>query len=235
MYNHHLVWPLLSLAVKTATLPARELLFQTDEILLTSSDEAFKADGFIELDGIELCLLETSGAYGIKDESRFGKDHVKGSFGALMLLRRILRTYFFATEDALRDLRVLYIHARGKRIHLWSLEMPAKDVQVLEHLGYADIPTDVSQTDRILHLGNFIWKLSDFLQNSCQVIDRMKEEHTNYLVMRQLNPYNEPRVNLAALVKNEIQKPVKGSDYGIILPKQIDEFDLDNTIVSIDH
>lgn len=50
--------------------------------------------------------------------------------------------------------------------------------------------------------------------------------------MQQLSPKNQSRTNLATLVQKEIQKPVKGSDYGIILPKQFDDFDLDNTIIS---
>ncbi|KAG1168273.1 hypothetical protein G6F70_009190 [Rhizopus microsporus] len=69
--NYHLVWPLLSLAVKTATLPTRSLLFKTGETVLNYSDEKFKVDGVVELDDIEFCLLETSGVYKISDSSRF--------------------------------------------------------------------------------------------------------------------------------------------------------------------
>ncbi|RCH97864.1 hypothetical protein CU097_012355 [Rhizopus azygosporus] len=108
MFNYHLVWPLLSLVVKTATLPARYSLFKTGGTILGSSDEIFKADGAVELDGIEFCLLETSGVYKISDSS----------------------------------------------------QMPTKDVQVLEHLSYTDIPADVSQVDKVLNLGNLVWKLN---------------------------------------------------------------------------
>ncbi|KAI7906702.1 uncharacterized protein BX663DRAFT_497367 [Cokeromyces recurvatus] len=160
MFNYHLVWRLLSLAVKTAILPTINLSFKTGKVILDSSDEIFKADGVVELDGIEFCLLETSGAYGISDNSRFGMDHVKGLFGVLMFLRRILKSCFYATEDTLRELKVIFVHARGKHTHLWSLETPAKDVQVLEHLSYSDIPTDVSQVDKIFNLGNLVWKLN---------------------------------------------------------------------------
>ncbi|KAI9475606.1 MAG: hypothetical protein EXX96DRAFT_609537 [Benjaminiella poitrasii] len=199
MFAYHLVWPLLCLAVKTATSPNRNLLFKAGKVILDSSDETFKADGVIELDGIEFCLLETSGTYGLSDSSRFGKDH------------------FNATEETLLELKVIFVHARGKRIHMWSLEMPVKDVQVLKHLTYADTPTDTSQ---------------DCLQKSCKAINKMKEGHMDYQLMRQLNPNNQSRIKLATLVQNEIQKPVKGSDYGIILPKQTDNCDLDSTILA---
>lgn len=50
---------------------------------------------------------------GIIDNNRFGQDHVKGTFGALTFLRRIIKSYYYATEDTLRKLRVLFVHARG--------------------------------------------------------------------------------------------------------------------------
>lgn len=59
----------------------------------------------------------------------------------------------------------------------------------------------------------------------------MKEEHTNYKVMQQLFPNNQPRMNLATLMQNDTQWPVKGNGYGIILPQQIDDCDLDCTTV----
>lgn len=48
MYNHHLVWGLLDLAVKTAITPATKLAFETGEVLLDSFDEIFKADGVVK-------------------------------------------------------------------------------------------------------------------------------------------------------------------------------------------
>lgn len=59
----------------------------------------------------------------------------------------------------------------------------------------------------------------------------MKKEHQDYLVMKQLNPSAPPRTNLATFVKSDIQKPVKGSDYGIVLPGHMDDFDLEKTTV----
>ncbi|CAO3677855.1 unnamed protein product [Rhizopus microsporus] len=123
--------------------------------------------------------------------------------------------WFYATTDTLRELK----------------KCPTKDVQVLEHLSYVDIPTDVSQVDKVLNLGNLVWKLNGCLQKSCQTINRMKKEHMNYMVMRQLYPNNQSKMNLATLVQNDIQWPVKGRDYGIILPQQIDDCDLDSTII----
>ncbi|KAI8366184.1 hypothetical protein BD560DRAFT_400816 [Blakeslea trispora] len=73
-----------------------------------------KADDVVESDGTEFCLFETSGVYGTFDNSCFCKDYVKGSFGALTFLGKILKTCFYATEDTLRELKVMFVLARGK-------------------------------------------------------------------------------------------------------------------------
>lgn len=53
-----------------------------------------------------------------------------------------------------------FLKKLGKHVHLWSLEMPTKNVQVLEHLLYTKIPEDNSDVANILGLGNLMWKLS---------------------------------------------------------------------------
>lgn len=148
VYDHHIVWGLINLAVKTAKKPAG-LSFETSDVFLKTSDEMFKADGVVKINNIEICLLETSGPYGIQDRSRFGKDHVKGSLGALTFLRNILKKFYCASESTMKQL---------------NLSVPS-------------------------------------------------------------------RKNLATLVNSGIQKPVKDSDYGIVLPAHMDDFDLERTTV----
>lgn len=99
------------MAVKSASTP---IAFRLGEILLDASDEDFKADTIAEAEGTEMLLLETSGPYDIKDNSRFGRDHVKGAFEILTFLRKILKTWYLATEDIMRQLKVVFVHARGK-------------------------------------------------------------------------------------------------------------------------
>lgn len=92
IFNHQIVWPVIILAVKTVAAAIPTIKFYPGELLLDSSDEDYKADGLIKLDGMEICLLETSGHYGLTELPRFGYDHIKGSFGALTFLRKILKT-----------------------------------------------------------------------------------------------------------------------------------------------
>lgn len=175
-YNYEVVRPLISLAVKNAT---SSTVFRPGEILLDASDEDFKADGLVLVNGMEVLLLETSDPYSIKDNNRFGQDHVKGAFGSLKFLRKIIKTLHFATETIMRQLRVLFVHVRGKfplfqfkyytnikkfligtKVHLWTLEMPSKDVQVLDHMVSVDVLLNNNQVDKILDLGNFVRKLN---------------------------------------------------------------------------
>lgn len=83
-----MVWSTINLAVDFVP----GTVFRLGEILLDASDKDFKADGIVKLGDMEVLLLETSGPYGIKDDNRFGKDHVKGAFGALAFLRKILKS-----------------------------------------------------------------------------------------------------------------------------------------------
>ncbi|KAI8094180.1 hypothetical protein BDF21DRAFT_408157 [Thamnidium elegans] len=133
---------------------------------------------------MEICLLETSGHYDLTDLPRFGYDHIKGSFGALTFLRKILKTWYFANVDTVRALKVFFIHARGKRVHLWSLEMSMKEVQVMGHITSSEIPVNATDAGKVLDLGNLIWKLKDGIKKTCEVMDQIKKEHEEYLLLR---------------------------------------------------
>ncbi|CAO3616354.1 unnamed protein product [Mucor hiemalis] len=87
-FNHQIVWPVINLVVDLVP----NLRFQLGEVFLDASDEDFKADGVVKCGDIELLSLETSGQYGVRDDNRFGQDHVKGALGCLTFLWRILKT-----------------------------------------------------------------------------------------------------------------------------------------------
>ncbi|CEG74703.1 hypothetical protein RMATCC62417_09871 [Rhizopus microsporus] len=159
--------------------------FHPVEILLDASDKDYKTDGLIEIEGIEVCLLEALGHHGLKDLGRFGYDHVKGSFGALTFMRKILKTWCFAKEDTLCKLKVFFIHARGKKMHLWALEMPALEVQV-EHLVSSEILLKASEAGGILDVGNLAWKLKDCLKKTSGTLTNKKKEHEDCLLFQQL-------------------------------------------------
>ncbi|KAI8376792.1 hypothetical protein BD560DRAFT_391506 [Blakeslea trispora] len=224
MFNHQIVWPIIQLAVKTgATTSTTPLTFFPGELLLDSSDENYKADSVIKFSDSEILLLETSGSYGLNEKPRFGFDHIKGSFGALTFLRNILRKYCFAKFETAKELEILFIHARGKHMHFWSLCLTSPSVRVLEHIAFTRIPLTGSEGTEILDLGVFAWTLKSKIVKTCFTIDKMKAEHEQFSMMQQLGSTGEKRLNLAELAEEEMQKPVRGGKYGVLLPEQLDE------------
>ena len=51
----------------------------------------------------------------------------------------------------------------------------------------------------------------------------MKEEHEEYLLQKVLSNEAESRTPLSTLLKLDIQKPVKGPGYSLLLPEENDE------------
>ncbi|KAI8885577.1 hypothetical protein K501DRAFT_270678 [Backusella circina FSU 941] len=116
------------------------------------------------------------GLCGIKDDNRFGQDHVK----ALKIL--------------------------GTKVHLWTLEIPSNDIQILEHVISSEIPLDHTEVGKIFDLGNFVWKL-------------------------EVDPEVSERTNLSNFAEREIQKPAKGSKYGVLLPEQLEDYHIQKNVV----
>lgn len=117
MFNHKLILPLLEMACSHSCLK-----FVPREVLLSSTDEPYNADAVVKFEDIEVCLLETSGHYGLSDKGRFGYGHAKGAFSAISMIRHAYKKYPYATITVAQALRVFFMHAKEKKLNLWSLE-----------------------------------------------------------------------------------------------------------------
>lgn len=73
--------------------------------------------------------------------------------------------------------------------------------------------------------------LKESIEKTCKLLDRIKKEHEDYLLLRQLNAEVEERFNLTTFVQQDIKKPVRGGKYGLLLPEQIDICLLEKTVV----
>ncbi|KAI9356159.1 hypothetical protein BD770DRAFT_304687, partial [Pilaira anomala] len=83
---------------------------------------------------------------------------------------------------------------------------------------FANVDTVLSLKVFFIHARvHDISDLKDSIKKTCEVVDQMKKEHEEYLLQRQLNPDVEERINLATFVQQEIQKPIRGSKYGLLL------------------
>lgn len=111
MFNYQVIWPLFELAAK-----GTGMKFIAGEKELSASEELCSDDAIIEVDSLEICVLETSGKFQLKDKARFGYDHVKGAFVALSMLRKIFKKYCYAKKSTAKQLKIYFVHARGKGV-----------------------------------------------------------------------------------------------------------------------
>ncbi|EIE84399.1 hypothetical protein RO3G_09109 [Rhizopus delemar RA 99-880] len=61
------------------------------------------------------------------------------------------------------------------------------------------------------------------LENAVDTIRKLKDEHDQYSLHILLSDDINSRVPLSELVNFDIQKPIKGSGYGILLPEEKEE------------
>lgn len=105
----------------------------------------YNTDALIKLfglDKLEILLLETSGHFGNKEESKICFDHHKGLFGALAMFKTIADEYHLVSMELFKDVKVFFVHGSGtvynihvlymkyrsffayqigRSVHLWSL------------------------------------------------------------------------------------------------------------------
>lgn len=214
-FNRLLVWPLWDIAVDSI---GDTLIVIPGEYILKASQEECKADGVV-LDGeIEIGILETSGKYLLNDNSKYGLDHVKGTFGALAIFNTIFKTYYTATEVTAMNLKIPFVHARHDHVHLWSLELCAKKLYALKKVFKFKIPGDKSDVKNILAMGHFVWQLKKQLEQAHYVVQQMKQEHDDNEINRIMDNGDIEIESLKSWINLEIKKPVKGAEYGLLLP-----------------
>lgn len=68
---------------------------------------------------IEIALLETSSHFHSNDKAKSSFGYHKGAYGALAMMKNIADEYCFATAETFCKLKVLFIHAAGKRKKNW--------------------------------------------------------------------------------------------------------------------
>ncbi|KAI7905314.1 uncharacterized protein BX663DRAFT_541498 [Cokeromyces recurvatus] len=184
-----------------------ELLeFIPGEYLLKSSQEKYNVDGcIVDEEDNEMFLLETSGKLMLKEKWRYGYDHVKCTF-----------------ETAMK-LQIPYLHAMGDSLHLWVLELCSNKLYISNKVFKCQIPKAMDDTKNIIAMGNLLWCLKIKLERVHNILKAMKEEHDSYEIQRMLKGSSSSRLSLVEMVNTEIQKPVKGEGYGILLPEKKDE------------
>ncbi|KAI7899275.1 uncharacterized protein BX663DRAFT_538130 [Cokeromyces recurvatus] len=94
----------------------------------------YSADGILKLYGVkdlEILLLETSSFCGCTSNVKIDFDHHKGLFGTLAMIKTIAYIYYFGSVDTFTKIKILFTHAAGTIIYLWSLKY-VKDGPIYE-------------------------------------------------------------------------------------------------------
>lgn len=88
------------------------------EYILVASKETHKVDACIVDGGVEICLLETSGKLLLRDNSKYGYDHIKCNFGSLNIFNNIYNKYYWGSKETAGRLRISFVYARRKQFLL---------------------------------------------------------------------------------------------------------------------
>jgi hypothetical protein len=94
------------------------LKFIPGEYILMASGETNKVDACIIHDAMEICLLETSGKLFLRDNTKYGFDHIKGNFGSLTIFNKIYKKYCWASKETAGRLKIPFVYARRKQFLL---------------------------------------------------------------------------------------------------------------------
>ncbi|KAG2228469.1 hypothetical protein BDF21DRAFT_376012 [Thamnidium elegans] len=187
-YSHYVIWPLLDAIVTTVN----NLNFHCGEYRLKSVDKElsrrsicsqhYKSDGCIStvIDNtrIELAILEVSGPYKLDEQSRFTKDHIKAGYGLIAMINEIAYLYKYASFDIFTKVRLFFIHAKKNKLRLWSFEMPAPGLYILNLLNSVIIPDNCASCELPMEsLCVELWNLRAMLQQTLITIDNLRESH----------------------------------------------------------
>ncbi|OBZ85223.1 hypothetical protein A0J61_06719 [Choanephora cucurbitarum] len=220
-FNHSFIWLVMEFVIDS--IPDMPLKLYPAEYILKCSKEEYKTDACILLEEDELSILETSGKILLDDNSKYGSDHIKVHYGALSIFNSLYKKYCWASEAAALKLQVPFLHARHDQIHLWSLELCSSELYCSKRIFKTKVPKSMADSQDILSLGNLSWSYRRLLEGATRVVKMMKEEHEEYLLQKVLSNEAESRTSLSTLLKLDIQKPVKGPGYSLLLPEENDE------------
>ncbi|EPB83308.1 hypothetical protein HMPREF1544_09954 [Mucor circinelloides 1006PhL] len=199
-----------------------DLKFIPGEYILMASKETNKVDACIIDNGMEICLLETSGKLLLRDNNKYGFDHIKCNFGSLNIFNNIYKKYYWASQETAGRLKIPFVNARHGTIHLWSLELCSPKLYCSKKVFKCVVPKAMSETNDILALGNVCWCLTSALRDAAKTIQAMKNEHNQYEIERVLSG-SDNRVPLNQLVNSDTKKPTEGCGFGILIPEEKEE------------
>ncbi|KAK4518517.1 uncharacterized protein ATC70_008735 [Mucor velutinosus] len=146
-----------------------------------STKSYYNADGIISDSdsGLELCLLETSGPFGLINVSRETTDQVKAAYGLLSMLHTIAHQFVHADIQTFQKLKICFLHAAQDRIRLWTFCLLDKELYVLNRVDSAVLPVSHSEDfqNQFMHVTNLFWKLKMLLDGAKSSLNEIEASH----------------------------------------------------------
>ncbi|KAI8351191.1 hypothetical protein EDC96DRAFT_447990 [Choanephora cucurbitarum] len=225
VFNNMLIFPFLkavATAVAEETSSSAELVVGETPLVSMKKqlkeDESAKlylADGLIRLYGLknlELLLLETSSCFGCKDRAKGSFDHHKGVFGALSMIKAAADEFYLAKVNTFVKLKILFLHAFGDTLYLWSLHY-VEEGPLYELWLEASLELYTRFEDAIEHLPKaitFFWKMKCLVKEGVEVLLELQDEHKAKLKQCRFNSL--PVENLKIVINPTIMKLNEAED-----------------------
>ncbi|RUP44702.1 hypothetical protein BC936DRAFT_149109 [Jimgerdemannia flammicorona] len=188
-YNFLALWPCIRASVSGLGSELGDAKFLPGEIYLRAIDEVrklrhqqeshMKADGVVQIgfSEIELLSMEVAGHHGLHDKNRAGWDHIKGMHAALAMLSRIAYVFMHGSVELFQDVKVGFVHAHGKTLHLWLFNMPTPGIFVMQRVAKAAVPAKFGEALLLCELINFLWTLRVEISKTVKAMVMLKESH----------------------------------------------------------
>ncbi|KAI8074597.1 hypothetical protein BC940DRAFT_329144 [Gongronella butleri] len=147
----------------------------------------YLADGVLQVEesGLEVLVLEVSGALGTHDASPSTFDHIKGACGAHAMIKRILRKHPNADPIHLTTTSDLFLHASAitgnakslNNIRLWELRPTSNGrVMLMEHLLGSTICTR-RDANEMVNMLDFFWAIKHHVERVIGSIASLRDSH----------------------------------------------------------
>ncbi|KAI8140978.1 hypothetical protein BJV82DRAFT_670976 [Fennellomyces sp. T-0311] len=136
------------------------------------------------------------------------------------MFRALTHKFHHGDIGLLQQLRVWYIHARGKAVHLWAMQMPSSNVFVLERVAKASIPSSLEEASDLTSVTNLLWLLKLGIDQTIDTITKFSSSHHSYIEDEALGDIDndKKREDLRKTIAAKVQKPTRGAGYGDLLP-----------------
>ncbi|KAG0805097.1 hypothetical protein G6F20_012176 [Rhizopus arrhizus] len=115
-----------------------------------------------------------------------------------------------------------YDHVKYDMLHLWSLELCSSKLYISKKIYKCVVPANMTDVKDILALGNLVWLYREELEKTVKTLKKMKKEHNSYEFERMLGS-DDARESLSKMVNSDIQRPIQGAGFGILLSEKKDD------------